>query len=339
MTRRRLIRRVAFCSVVPALGSLLLVLSAEALLRLVAAGPRVVRCYVPAPPPLEYGLMPSLKYAYVHHGTRVGITTDENGCRVVPGVSATGAVQVLHVVGDSQVFGWGLSDEATLPAALQRELGRSWRVVNHGVPGYGPFAYVQVIATLPPDDPVLLVFTEANDLEDAFTVVPPARARAGYLVPKNLLGEHLPEAVLSSYLLAAFTEWWVALGGGRLPLPLGYHPHTKAAAAVLEYRVSNLYAELRERRGGRLAACVIPWDASILPARLAHYRPRVTHVERHAGLPGDDSLREAFRQHPHPGRLFLEDYHLSAEGNLLVAHRLRPLVLGIGSGAPLSAQP
>ena len=43
--------------------------------------------------------------------------------------------QTLFVLGDSITFGYGLQDDQTLPAALQRHYPE-WNIVNTGVPGY-----------------------------------------------------------------------------------------------------------------------------------------------------------------------------------------------------------
>ncbi len=73
----------------------------------------------------------------------------------------------MHVVGDSLAFGWGLGDADTLPSCLQERLRNTWQVVNHGVPGYGPRQYARLVADLPRDEIVVLLYCEANDVRDA----------------------------------------------------------------------------------------------------------------------------------------------------------------------------
>lgn len=63
------------------------------------------------------------------------IRIDSSGFRGAGSDDALGAERVL-VLGDSFVFGLGVEEEQTFPAALERELGGAVRVLNAGVPGY-----------------------------------------------------------------------------------------------------------------------------------------------------------------------------------------------------------
>lgn len=70
------------------------------------------------------------------------VTTNHLGLRTPyePGEDA-GDRQTLLMLGDSIVFGWGVPDDATLPAQLEGALAKAapaghWRVINGGQPGY-----------------------------------------------------------------------------------------------------------------------------------------------------------------------------------------------------------
>ena len=62
--------------------------------------------------------------------------TIHDGIRVNPDVVLTSAGNEILVVGGSFAFGDNISDDETWPAILERRLNQ--RVVNGGVPGYGP---------------------------------------------------------------------------------------------------------------------------------------------------------------------------------------------------------
>lgn len=68
-------------------------------------------------------------------GRDVVMRTDSNGCRVVPG-QPKHAPHTVAVYGCSFVFGWGVADEETFCAHLQRALP-DWRVENRGMNGFG----------------------------------------------------------------------------------------------------------------------------------------------------------------------------------------------------------
>lgn len=303
----------------------ILVLAVEGALRLVYPDPLVERLFAPSDETIGYTLAASQESRYWRSGRTIVVTTDATGRRVVPG-SPGSAPRTLHVLGDSQVFGWDLTDEETLPAQFQKRLGPGWRVVNHGVPGYGPFAYVERLAQVPPGEVALVVQTETNDFADSYSAQAPAFARCGYLVPRNALGTNLPCWALSSYSFAKMTEAIVYSGDSRLPVPLGFNPATRSAAAVLRYRIEGLYGLAQDRTAPTLFA-VIPWDGALVPDRLARYRPRLARPLRIEGLPDDSRLIEAFSAHPAPDRLFLaNDYHLSPAGASFVADHLAPAV-------------
>jgi hypothetical protein len=301
-------------------------LTFEAGLRLYYRLPAVERYFAPAENSAGYGLRASQQYEYLHNGRRVTVTTDADGRRVVPNAPAQ-AQRTLYVIGDSQVFGWGLSDDESIPARLQRQLGEGWHVINLGVPGYGPFQYAEQLAKVPNDGLALVILTETNDFQDSFFYRPPLISRCGYLVTRSWLGERMPCFLLSSYALAKFAELRVRLAG-NLPVPLGYSPNGQSAAKVLQYRIENLFRGAAGSKRGHVIFASIPWDAAVDAGRLLNYEPALSEARRFVELPDDCKIEREFQQHPNPGELFQKnDSHLSPAGAELMAEKLAPAIL------------
>ncbi len=103
--------------------------------------------------------------------TRVRINRD--GFRG-PDLPLPAADEVL-VVGDSQVFGLGVEDDATFSARLGAALGRP--VVNAGVPTYGPEEYDAVIAEMLARRHAKTVVYVVNFSNDLFEASHPNRNR------------------------------------------------------------------------------------------------------------------------------------------------------------------
>jgi hypothetical protein len=74
----------------------------------------------------------------------VDYTIDENLNRKVIS-AATGPT--IAFFGDSMTFGQGLPDADTLPQAFADATGRQYRVLNFGVPGYGPQQFLRALET------------------------------------------------------------------------------------------------------------------------------------------------------------------------------------------------
>jgi lysophospholipase L1-like esterase len=115
------------------------------------------------------------------------VTADSDGVRLVPAAPAE-APRRLLVIGDSQTFGHGLSDEESWPNRLQQDLnlrGVTARVVNMGVPGVNIDQYENRIILLgsqiQPTDTVL-IGVSWNDL-----ITPPSAAEVNKLVEGYLV--------------------------------------------------------------------------------------------------------------------------------------------------------
>jgi len=318
---RTVVRRLAF-----ALGFvLLLTLCSEVALRAFYPHPLVERYFRPARNSAGYRLSRNEKYQFFHNGRLINVETDDTGHRVVPGAPSDATCQIF-VIGDSQVFGWGLTNEETIPARIQQKLGSKCRVINLGVPGYGPIAYAEQMRYLPQGAIAVVVQTEANDLQDAAIVHSAMTSRCGYLVSPAFFGQHLPCFVLSSYSLAKAIEIKVSIDP-TLPTPVGFNPDTEAAARVLQYRVRNLYAEALNAQSNPTIFAVIPWDAAIQAARLTNYEPLLKYPKRLVDLPETSNLDAAFRSYSKPDELFqANDSHVSPVGADLVARVLEPQI-------------
>lgn len=146
-------------------------------------GSDVIRAYAPADPfepdaDPEIGHRLRANYAgeQVYTSSTTGIVvhratthTDARGLRAE---STRTEGRVVVAVGDSTTFGVGVADGESWPAALERRLATSWRVVNAGVPGRNTAQEVrwfgQEARSLHPDVAVLAFYI--NDLAPAIPV-------------------------------------------------------------------------------------------------------------------------------------------------------------------------
>lgn len=87
---------------------------------------------------------------------------------------APGEGEVI-VVGDSQVFGLGVEDDATFSAGLAARSGRT--VINGGVPTYGPAEYLSVARELLAERKAKTVVVALNFVNDPFEIDRPNRER------------------------------------------------------------------------------------------------------------------------------------------------------------------
>lgn len=250
-------------------------------------------------------------------GRTVHISVDPVGDRVTPGQPSSG--KVLHIVGDSQVFGWGLNDDETLPARVQQLLGPEWLVRNHGVPGYGPTQYKKLIDQLPKSEHVLLVFTEENDLWDSFDIAS-AGSYCGHMSEGWASRWSLPCSVLDSRLVQSLAAWLVNTGVS--PTPIGFTEESTAAATVSSSRVMSWLAVERARRKN-LVVSVVPWRGRISEELRRSYFPPANALQRSEYLPDECGARAQFRAWPRPQELFLpDDSHISALGARLLGQCL-----------------
>ncbi len=100
----------------------------------------------------------------------VRVHLDSHGYRT-PSPPATAGKRNLVLIGDSVAWGWGVEDEQTAAAVLQRR-HPEWNLYNLAAPGYGTdqqYLALQEFCALPkpaPIDRFLLLLYTANDFDD-----------------------------------------------------------------------------------------------------------------------------------------------------------------------------
>lgn len=295
------------------------VFSLELLTRAIARGVDPLPGYFAPNSDGTYQLAAGTKTRYWHSGRIVTVTVTDDGHRIVPGAPEAAAI-TLHIIGDSQVFGWGLNDEETVPARIQAFLGSNVRVVNHGLPGLGPLAYLKIVAQLPSEDPVIVFLTEMNDFQDAYDVIPSLTHHCGFIVLPEGPGKGLPCFLLRSHLVGSVMDLRSRFIPEKIPLPLGFNPYARISARVICRRIENNLIGYLNRRIGESVVSTIPWEALVDPDRLAAYAPSLAVVEPHTRLPGTVGLLKQLKSVATKKRTFLRnDHHLSAEGADVVA--------------------
>jgi hypothetical protein len=124
------------------------------------------------------------------------------------------------VVGDSQVFGLGVEEDATFSAELGRTLGRP--VLNAGVPTYGPAEYVAMTDELLASRPAKTVVFTVNVANDLFEASHPNTERHRVWDGWAVRRETAPASVLAfpgrrwlmaeSHLVFALRRWLYGRG-------------------------------------------------------------------------------------------------------------------------------
>ncbi len=255
-------------------------------------------------------------------GRDLRITIDQNGHRMTPSNPAQ-AAQKIHVIGDSQVFGWGLSDDETISARLQSLLGPGYQVVNRGVPGLGPPAYEEIARSIPESNWVVIVNTEENDFFDSYGLFHEISAHCGYLNPPTPLNFNLPCPVLNSRAIQRVGQAFSDRKYRIRPTPLEYNPLASVASEILSHRIKKLYQPLRESRQERFLSVVIPWVCRYVNEQCKYYYPPVSAVNRTVAFDDDCNVEGNFNQDPNKTDLYIPgDTHLSVRGAKVVAETL-----------------
>jgi lysophospholipase L1-like esterase len=130
----------------------------------------------------ELGFRMVANYRGVEPKTGIPLHTNSQGMRERElGPPSAGTLRV-YVLGDSIVFGLGVTAEDAFPRALERELrarlGRPVEVINGGVPGYGTLQELKLfegtVGALKPDV-VLITLAVFNDVADNVKFVVPEK--------------------------------------------------------------------------------------------------------------------------------------------------------------------
>lgn len=301
--------------------------------------PIAAHCFLRQDDATGYSLAPGCQHRFFQGGRLIDVTTDEQGKRLTveaeAGEARSGHSRLpIHVVGDSQVFGWGLSDDESITSQLQVLLGPNYQVVNHGVPGYGPFQYAEVVSSIDTREFVIVLFSIENDLTNTYSARTGMTSRFGYLMREGCLATRLPAWIACSHLYIRSSQAIQSLSEPRL-VSIAYNPFAEIASKTLAYRVNRIQSQIKEERGDKVCFGVIPWDAALCPGRLENYKPRFSEVSQVADINGELGLYATFQAELDPERLFLKnDSHLSGAGARMVAEVLAKNILSNLEVAP-----
>jgi lysophospholipase L1-like esterase len=152
-------------------------------------------------PSTHPGVVYELKHGLDTCFVRVRVQTNGDGLRTGSNRSymkSAGTFRIL-LLGDSQVFGWGVPYQNTVAVQLEHELGNAGRgveVLNAGVPGYNAAqeaAYLGTLGAAFQPDCALVLFM-GNDFDP-----PPFRVNAGSSRP--------PRSSLAAAVRDAWRRW------------------------------------------------------------------------------------------------------------------------------------
>lgn len=283
--------------------------------------------FAPADEGQIYSLKPG-KVQYRHRGRLITVTVDDNGNRVTPDqTNGTAPRQRVALIGDSQIFGWGLDDSETIAAKLQGLLGGGYDVVNLGLPGTGPWRYSALAAQEGPDTILITAYTEVNDGQDSYTQDSYASVNCATLVVPGGPADGLPCWMMETALFSFIVDIKNTVAPYYLAPPLNCNPLAKSAGAIIRSRINNLGLHSGTHPKG--INITIPWDARINPDRLANYRPLLNRVACNWDFPSDIDLASAMASAENQTALFQkDDQHLSPAGADLVARLLAERILG-----------
>lgn len=278
----------------------------------------------------------------------------------------------VMILGDSQVFGYGVAWEESVAAALPGLPSGPREALAAAVPSWGPTEYLRAVESLGPVyRPTHVVFV-ANAANDWFEVgVPNARrstARDGWLVQHAATAADAPRWFPGRSLLMQRSQLVLAarrlfahaadralpaadaaqrlLREARQPSPRG-----PGGAAHRSRMTEALLEAARACRplGCRVVAAALPLDVQVHPGEWAKYRGAPRSLEparallddfvadaRDAGIPAVN-LMDALSASS-PGAFLPDDYHLSPKGHRAVAQALAPLLTDTVDTAALAAE-
>lgn len=297
------------------------------------------------------------------NGTLTDIRTNALGFRgeAWPATSETVVPKRVLVVGDSQVMGWGVPEEALFTEALS-----GYEVIAAGVPTWGPFEYVRVMNELVPKyrpERVVFLVNGANDWDEApFANVHRTSARDGWAVMV---------AGLEDATDFPGRRWFLGRSHLILAVRMLLNPPKRGLHESLAMRFVNELpkytadvAPHRTRLGRHLAAArgvcrrfgcelvpvYLPMDIQVHPSEWAKYGTKARDMAPAkaltAALRGDApelvDLTSALVA-ASPGAFLPDDYHLSPAGHAVVAAVLRkrlaaPVVVHVRSAAQESTR-
>jgi hypothetical protein len=299
---------------------LVCIIFTESFLRLIYPYSMAPDFFYPSNFRTSYELKGDYQGSYYHGNSKVTVSINQKGKRVFKNSKKKRQEHIVHLVGDSQVFGWGLNDDETISFFLDSLGGDSFTIINHGVPGYGPFAYKEILNEIPFSDTVVMLFSEQNDSWDAYSAKATVSSKCGFLVPETTFGKIVPCWLLRMRLFQLTALVLNSSKSNKRALPLEYNPYTKISSKVLEYRINSLFDTDVAIRRNELIIGIVPWDAAIISDRLCWYLPRISRAENFIQLRDDLRISEHFNNISKKELLFqTNDNHISAEGAKCIA--------------------
>jgi hypothetical protein len=292
--------------------------------------------FISDPDGRNLGLIPGAHGRVHMYGRAIEVSVDTEGHRTTVGAGGACTRHRLDLIGDSQVFGWGLGDSETIASRLQARLGPDWRVVNHGIPETGPLQYARVLQTVPKDAEVLMVFTEVNDLWDTYDMSRNA-TRCGFLTESWWPRSNLICPVLNLRALQVGFAAYDGLTRQRALAPLGFDATSGIASRLLALHVRSMFVKAGMRVHPHLHFTVLPFDGRYsAQARLDYFPPPNPNTPRY--FDDDYDMIAAFARAPDPKSLYLpRDPHLSPRGAALFADQVAPTFAAIANAAATSA--
>jgi hypothetical protein len=282
----------------------------------------------------DLSLIPSVSGRAHMYGRTIDISIDAQGHRTTVG-APNNARYRLDLIGDSQIFGWGLSDSETIASRLQARLGAQWQVVNHGIPGIGPLQYARILESVPKDAEVLLVFSEVNDLWDTYGVSTHV-TRCGFLSSAIWPRSSLICPILNLREVQLAFLAYTNIMRRRALAPLGFHPSSVVAAQILAQRVRSMFVKDGARVHPHLHFAVLPWDGRFNAQSREDYFP-AADPDAPRYFDDDYDLISTFARAADPPGLFLRgDPHLAPRGAALYADRIAPYFEALSAKATAS---
>lgn len=252
----------------------------------------------------------------------IGVTIDAGKRITVSPVRTDCELIRVHLVGDSMVFGWGLKDSETIASQLNESLGGCFEVVNHGVPGWGPYQYVKQLSLIPANEYVIVIHTAQNDYWDAINRKRIPSIRCNYLIEEQFdegINCNVLDFIVKSGILSLMPKQF--LSANALPIP--FDKYSTIATSLLKRRIHKLYRRDTFNRKEKLLFTFVPWEHLYAKDNLVYFPS--SYTEDNTPLFADDiDVKKHFSEVSVPSALFQQgDSHLSVKGAKLMANLLK----------------
>jgi lysophospholipase L1-like esterase len=263
------------------------------------------------------------------------------------------------LLGDSQMFGYGVAVEDGVAAQLEVALGPGAEVLNAAIPTWGPTEYTSVIEQLVPRYRPQVVIFVANVANDWFESIVPNRkrtsARDGWATRVSSADGPPPRQFPGRrWLMSRSHLVYVMRSIGAKVGELEGRPHAQAAELLVKqfeqlhkpragYRsmVSAHVARARDlctQWGCEVVVVGLPIDVQVAATEWAKYgsEPRdLSHTEALLSDLGEDARALGLRsinltqtlRDSSPGAFLDDDYHMSAKGHAAIAQAIAAVIL------------